>query len=370
MTARSGVFHVFATFERGGAETRTLEALGALSPLKQRHTVAALANGSGPLRRSFEVAGARTRVLPFKSLVGVVGLWKELRRARVLHNHLGTVGAPVMVMAWIARVPVRVAHFRSDSTIDTSSLRGRVVRRVANNAVRVTATDVIGVSPSALANGYRPDWESDSRNRVMYSGVRCIGTDPSAAPRVREMLEVSGQEKVVLHIGRDIPDKNRSQALAILGGQALEGVHLVFVGRDDEATREAMVGLAAERGLAGRVHWLGQRSDIPHLLQGADALLMTSRREGMPGVVLEALSAGVPVLASNVPGAQVIATAFPESVTTLDLSAGPERWQAALRATLDSTGGDLAREARANRVLESEFSLVRCVAQFDALWSS
>jgi glycosyltransferase involved in cell wall biosynthesis len=59
---------------------------------------------------------------------------------------------------------------------------------------------------------------------------------------------------------------------------------------------------AAETAPAGSVQFLGERDDVAAILDAADVLLVTSLREGMPHVVLEAMLAGTPVVATSVAG--------------------------------------------------------------------
>ena len=64
------------------------------------------------------------------------------------------------------------------------------------------------------------------------------------------------------------------------------------------------MNLASSLDVAGRVKFLGHRADMPSLMKGADLLLLPSRWEGMPYVVLEAASAGLPVIGTPVDGAR------------------------------------------------------------------
>ncbi len=76
--------------------------------------------------------------------------------------------------------------------------------------------------------------------------------------------------------------------------------HFLWVGSGPlkEAARE----LGQTLGIESSIHWLGQRNDVPVLLEILDCFLLTSYWEGLPLVILEAMSAGVPVVATDIPG--------------------------------------------------------------------
>lgn len=70
----------------------------------------------------------------------------------------------------------------------------------------------------------------------------------------------------------------------------------------DGPERPRMQGLASDLGIRSRVSFLGFRTDVQELLQAVDGFVLSSRWEGSPNVVLEAMSAGVPVVATDVGG--------------------------------------------------------------------
>ena len=76
--------------------------------------------------------------------------------------------------------------------------------------------------------------------------------------------------------------------------------HLLLAG--DGPLRSRMESLARELGLTERVHFLGTRADIPALLKAADVYVQSSNFEGFGIAALEAMAAGLPVIASDVPG--------------------------------------------------------------------
>jgi glycosyltransferase involved in cell wall biosynthesis len=105
---------------------------------------------------------------------------------------------------------------------------------------------------------------------------------------------------VVLCIGRLVKQKRVDRFLQIVKQLASEGVKFRA---DIIGTGPLQQSLEAEAkllGLNGRVRFLGQQSDIPRLLSDAQVVVLCSDHEGMPNVVLEAMAAGVPVVAANI----------------------------------------------------------------------
>ena len=83
---------------------------------------------------------------------------------------------------------------------------------------------------------------------------------------------------------------------ALLAGHP--GLHLCLAGEGPE--RRRLAAQAGDLGLGGRVHFLGERHDLPALLAAADLVVLPSRHEGSPYVLLEALALGRPIVATAV----------------------------------------------------------------------
>jgi glycosyltransferase involved in cell wall biosynthesis len=105
---------------------------------------------------------------------------------------------------------------------------------------------------------------------------------------------------VVGYIGQLIPRKGLDtlvRATAALSSLPLE---LYLIG--DGSQRQELERLARELGLAERVHLMGYRGDRLEWLHGFDCFVLPSRLEGIPRCLMEAMGAGVPVIASDIPG--------------------------------------------------------------------
>ena len=115
-----------------------------------------------------------------------------------------------------------------------------------------------------------------------------------AAPLARAALDTPEDAPLALALGRLHPNKGFDLLLEALA--ATRDVHLWLAGEGPQ--RGLLERRAAELGLAGRVRFLGWRDDVAALLASADLLVSSSRHEPLGNVVIEAWSAGVPVVAT------------------------------------------------------------------------
>jgi glycosyltransferase involved in cell wall biosynthesis len=132
------------------------------------------------------------------------------------------------------------------------------------------------------------------RMRVIYNGIDTERFHPGPAAR-----DLVGP---VVTIGRLVEQKNHAlflQAAARLAGECAD-VRFVIVG--DGPLRPALEEQARSLGIGDRVSFTGERRDVEEILRTASLFWLTSRWEGLPNVVLEAMASGVPAIATDVGG--------------------------------------------------------------------
>ncbi len=124
----------------------------------------------------------------------------------------------------------------------------------------------------------------------------------AAKPLPLAEMGIDSGRRVIGLVGRLDRQKGIDWLLPQLPGvfRACPQHDLIVVGEGRQ--RLALEQLSAALGLAGRVHFVGFRPDVPEVLAACDALVLPSRWEGMPNVVLEAMASGKPVVANNVEG--------------------------------------------------------------------
>lgn len=119
---------------------------------------------------------------------------------------------------------------------------------------------------------------------------------------VRNELGLDKNDKYFLMVGEFNKNKCQTESVKALHKLKKPSIHLVFAG--DGSTLAAVMKLTEDLGIADKVHFLGFRNDIPRLIKGSTAVLLTSRREGLPRCILESMSLEVPVIATDIRGAR------------------------------------------------------------------
>ncbi|MFO0889206.1 MAG: glycosyltransferase [Isosphaeraceae bacterium] len=228
------------------------------------------------------------------------------------------------------------------------------------------AAGSVCVSEGVRAFSVREGRLSPGRLTVIPNGIDPRPYD-SAAAVPREGLGVPRGAELCLAVGRLDPQKGIADLLA-----AAERViplcptwHLALAG-DGPSRGWLLEQLRQRPALGGRVHWLGPRRDVPGLLKAADYLVLASHWEGMPNVVLEAMAAGLPVVATTVEGTEELVV--PGETGWL---VPPREPEVLARALLDAAS---SRERRllmgeAGRRRAGGFSMARVVAAYERLWA-
>jgi glycosyltransferase involved in cell wall biosynthesis len=150
-------------------------------------------------------------------------------------------------------------------------------------------------------------WLSPERIHVVPNGVEVPDTSGWDREKLRNTAAVKGKEPLVMGAGTIFSQKGFGYLLeaAALLHRAGRRVHAVIAGGGDAA---ALTAQAGRLGIAPFVHLLGPRDDVPELMYGADVFALSSIDEGLPNVVLEAMSVGTPVVAADAGGTSEIIT--------------------------------------------------------------
>ncbi len=165
-------------------------------------------------------------------------------------------------------------------------------------------------------------------------------------------------------VGRLVPVKGHDLLLAAL--REVPALTVLLVG--DGPLRRKYEKSALRSGLRDRLHFLGNRTDMERIMPAFDFLLLPSRKEGLPTVLIEAAAAGVPIAAARIPG---VTDLFEDRVSALlfDPSSPPALARAMIRLCEDEAlGRRLAAGAR--RTVEKVMTREEVVAAHADLYKS
>ncbi|HEY5973208.1 MAG TPA: glycosyltransferase [Geobacteraceae bacterium] len=175
------------------------------------------------------------------------------------------------------------------------------------NMDEIAATNTILSRMICVSAGLRDDYVQQGitaeKCRVVANGIDLSAAPEEASAAVRARFGISPDTVLLGFVGSFLPVKRLSdllEALAILGTETDGSFKCLLVG--DGPQRELLQRRSEALGLRDRVVFAGFQADPLCFINAMDIFLLTSEREGMPRVILEAMLLGKPVVASEVTG--------------------------------------------------------------------
>lgn len=301
MSAPVRILFVVQDFVVGGAERHLIELWRRIDRRRFAVEIACLSRSGGfaaeaaalgwpihDLGVGRRIAGARG----LRGLVRLVHLTASLR-PEVIHGYLMTGSLYAALAGRLCGVPVVAVAKRNLDAFDNP--RQRFIHALALRlATHVTAVSR-AVAASAVAQGADP-----GRITVIPNGVDAARFAP--APVAGGARERNGHDPVIGCVGCLAPRKDHRTLLDALSALDRQGRRFQAVLVGDGPERPALEARARALGLSDRVRFTGERDDVAALLPTFDVFVLSSREEGIPNALLEAMAAGRPVVATAVGG--------------------------------------------------------------------
>jgi glycosyltransferase involved in cell wall biosynthesis len=305
---------VIGSCEIGGAEKQMLTLVRALQAYGFSCHVFSLQRG-GALRSRFGELGVPVHSgglqkgdivhKPWKLLLAELRLLRLLRRIKplVLHSFLPLVTFMGAVAGRICRVPLVITSRRS---LGKYQERYRALRFFDLLANRLS--HYVTVNSRSVWNDVIIRDNVDPKKLVLiYNGVDHSNFKVPREVRVklRNKTGFTHSHKVVTVVANLIPYKGHAELLAAAAAviDQMPSSRFWLVGKD-RGMQKHLKQKARELGILNRVIFAGERSDIPNILAASDILVLPSHEEGFSNVILEAMAAGLPLVATRVGGAQ------------------------------------------------------------------
>jgi glycosyltransferase involved in cell wall biosynthesis len=321
------ILHIVGRLEIGGIETYLLDFIReSRNRGIESHVLSLFEKQPGSLTDAFRSLGCKT--YSAHALRARSQLMQTFEKAvheidpSVVHSHVGEMSGDAV------RALKKLGHQKV--IVQTHDLGGLApwtqtpYRLMSKNWTIKNADKIIAVTKKAgnkLTKGTKRTFE------IIPPGidVRDWQKDTHTKAAIQNELGVR-TEMLLLHVGRFHPTKNQPFLLCVAKGLLETGVGVILVFVGDGETKPQVQSQADNMGISRSVRFLGARSDVADIMRAADVFLLPSKSEGLPRVLLEAASIGLPFISSR---AADLSDVF-ENPTVLDINR-PEVWIDAIR---------------------------------------
>ena len=299
------ILHLITELNTGGAEKALSRLLTHLSRERFAPIVACLYGGDGIVAHEIRTLG-----IPVVDL-GMYGrkwridafwrLYRLLRRKRpvILHTWMFHANVLGRVLGRLTGVPIIVTSRRNVNI-------GGALREFLNRWTAWLGDGVIAVCKLARQAEIKRARVSSNKVITIYNGInaeRFVALDrQAAAHQVRQTFGIPVEAPLLGSVGRLHRQKGFADLLAAQARiqERIPTIRLLLVG--DGELRDDLEAQARAIGLSEAVTFAGIRTDVPEILAALDVFVLPSLWEGMPNAVLEAMAAGLPVVATAVGG--------------------------------------------------------------------
>jgi glycosyltransferase involved in cell wall biosynthesis len=282
------VGHVIGQLTRGGAERQLALLVRWLDRTRFLSFVYCLSAATEPFGREIIAGGATLRVIS----------GSPVQRLYRLRRHLAADNID-LAHSWLYRgnAYAGCAHMLDRSRPLITSARNCKVQVRCANTIAFRSSRAIVANSQAVATYIVPHyWAPQAPIRVIYNAIDIESFHPCPAG------DWSRRPGPIVSIGRLVPQKNHALFLEAAGLLARDWPEAEFMIVGDGPLRSMLEAQGRALGLNGRLTFTGERDDVNVILRGASLFWLTSRWEGMPNVVLEAMASGVPVITTDVAG--------------------------------------------------------------------
>lgn len=245
---------------------------------------------------------------PFLDLLAMWKIYKIVKREKpsIVHTHTAKAGALGRLAAWLAGVPIIIHTFHGQHFEGYFPVMISRMLVIMERFLSKITTKIVAVSPK-LSNelSYRYKIASSEKLSTIPIGIDLERFLKSYMDKgfLRNELQIDEQTIIIAIIGRLVPIKNHEMFLKEAKKVRFRSnKKLKFVVVGDGKLRDYLQLLVNKLGISNDTFFLGLRKDVEKIYADADIVVLTSKNEGLPFVLIEAMASGKPVVAAAVGG--------------------------------------------------------------------
>lgn len=296
------ILHVIITLNSGGAEMLLKESLPIMDEKGVQTEVLLLSSGKNIYKKELEEKGIKIYETGIKNIYSPMQIFKMgpfFKEYDIVHTHL----FPTQYWGILAKkifrtnIPIVTTEHSTNNTRRKYKGLRWIEKLIYNNYNKI-----ICISEDAKKSLVSWVPKIKDKTTVIYNGVNLKKFQNAKAYNRNELLkdvEIDKNSKLILMVSRF--SKQKDQKTLLKAAKLLPNdYHVIFVGKGP--LKEETMSLTEELNISNRVHFLGYRNDVERLVKSVDIYVQSSHWEGFGIAALEAMAAGTPVIASDVPG--------------------------------------------------------------------
>lgn len=315
------VVHIITKLELGGAQQNTLYTVSHLD--KERFIPILITGSEGLLVDDAKRLGIEAYFLPslvreinpvkdIQALLYIRRLLLRIKRSSqspiIVHTHSSKAGIIGRWAAYLSGIPVIIHTFHGYGFNDYQSLLKKWLFIFLERLTARITTKFIAVSKNNIEKGINAGIFKGDDVELIRSGID-IGEFKDVAidkAKKKKELGIEADLPIVGMIACFKPQKAPLDFIkaAHIVHQKMPDVRFIVAG--DGELRPAIEDLINRFGMKDKIRLLGFRRDIPEILKCLDVFVLTSLWEGLPRVILQAMAAGIPVVATAVDGSSEV----------------------------------------------------------------
>lgn len=283
----------------GGAQKYVFE-LATNTLIRKDYTVSVLTGSSGELCDKLRSKGVKTNTLEVKNSINPFSTIFEIKKMvsflkkeapTIIHINSSKMALIASIAGKLAGVPHIVFTAHNWTFTERRPLYVRIPLHLAFYLVVYLADSTICVAESVKQSLRAPSFLR-KKMVVIYNGV-----EPASIEKITK-LSIGSNIRHIVSVGELHPNKGQDTVISLL--PFIENIHYHIIG--EGKMRQKLESMIASKHLEKRVTLYGHRANAQSLLPQYDLFILPSRTEALPYVVLEALQAGLPIIARAVGG--------------------------------------------------------------------
>jgi glycosyltransferase involved in cell wall biosynthesis len=370
------IVHLITSLSTGGAEMMLYKLLSAVDHKRFEHIVVSLIDRGTVVGERIEELGVSLHTLGMRH--GRLPTATSVRRLACIGRQL----RPDIIQGWMyhgnmaallvsALVPaqakviwnIRQTPYDLKQESRLTSLLIRVGAKFSAMPARIIYNSSVSLEFHKKL-GY-----ASHRSLVLANGFDCKLFKPDAVARYsfRRSLKLDSEAFLIGVVGRYHPVKDHANFLQAAGilERTWPNVHFVLVGCGMDQTNSELVALIRQIGINGKIHLLGERTDVHYITAALDIASSPSKAEGFPNVVGEAMACEVPCVVTDVGDSAKIVDVTGIVIPPRDPQALADGW-----GRLIEMGAEARRELgiAARKRIQDNYSLSTIAGQYEDLY--